>query len=199
MQPETTTAAPSTEPAQQSVKGSAPSPGGLRCYLSWPLVRAWTPVAIWTGVILGLSSDDFSASETSRFIGPLLVWLFPDASPEALAYMHFLIRKTAHVTEYGILCLLTRRPLRLRSPHWPAWRNALGALSFVLLIASYDEYRQSLSLHRSGVVSDVMLDFSGGVLALLLSWAFTFAYQRWFQKPSPVSSSSNKQQESTPT
>jgi VanZ family protein len=199
MQPETTTAAPSAEPAQPSGKSPAPSPGGSRWYVSWPLVRAWTPVAIWTAVILGLSSDDFSAPETSRFIGPLLVWLFPDASPETLAYMHFLIRKAAHVTEYGILCLLTRRPLHLRSPHWPAWGNALGALSFVLVIASYDEYRQSLSLHRSGVVSDVVLDFSGGVLALLLSWAFTFAYRRWFQKPSRLSSSSNKQQESTST
>jgi VanZ family protein len=199
MQPETPAEAPSEEPPQQAVEGPAPSPSDQRRYSSWPLVRAWTPVVLWTGVILGLSSDDFSASETSRIIGPLLAWLFPDTSEETRTYMLFVIRKTAHVTEYGILYLLARRPLRLSSPHWPAWGNALGALSFVLLIASYDEFRQSLSLQRTGVASDVALDFSGGLLALLLSWCFTMAYQRWLQTPSHSSPSSNEQQESYPT
>jgi VanZ family protein len=199
MQPETPTEAPSEAPGQSAADSPASSASGRAWYLSWPLVRAWTPVALWICVILGLSSDDCSAPETSRIIGPLLAWLFPEASPETLGYMHFLIRKTAHVAEYGILYLLSRRPLRLRSPHWSAWQNALGALSIVLVIASYDEYRQSLSLQRTGTAGDVALDFSGGVLALLLSWGFTMAYRRWFQPSSHSSSSSHEPQESTPT
>ncbi len=199
MQPETPTQAPSEGSTQQTPDSAAPSATGSRWYLDWPLVRAWTPVGLWTGVILILSSDDFSASETSRIIGPILVWLFPDSSEETRAYMQFVIRKTAHVTEYGILCLLTRRPLRLRAPHWPAWGNALGALSVVLIIASYDEFRQSLSLERTGAAADVALDLSGGVLALLLSWLSTMAYRRWLQDPSHSSPSPDEPQESTPT
>jgi hypothetical protein len=101
MQSETPTKAPSEDPPQPGAEKSLPSPGLQGWYLSWPLVRAWIPAFLWTGVILGMSSDDFSAPETSRIIGPILAWLCPEASEETLAYMHFAIRKTAHVAEYG--------------------------------------------------------------------------------------------------
>ncbi len=36
---------------------------------------------------------------TSRVIGPILLWLFPGITPETLAAIHFAIRKLAHFGE----------------------------------------------------------------------------------------------------
>jgi len=199
MQPETADETPAEAPPEHPIESPSPSGSRRTWYWSAPLARAWAPVAIWIGVIFSLSSDDFAAPETSRIIGPLLAWLFPEASDETLAYFHFLIRKAAHVTEYGILYLLARRPLRIRSPHWAVWQNTLAALALVLLVASYDEFHQSLSLQRTGTVYDVALDVSGGVLALLLSWCYTLARQGWRRDAHTSSPSSSEPQESTPT
>jgi hypothetical protein len=68
-------------------------------------------------------------------------------------------------------------------------------LCLVLLVACYDEFRQSLSLERTGAGTDVALDFSGGLIALLLSWLYMLAHRRWFPAFYPAS---NKQ-ESPPT
>ena len=47
-----------------------------------------------------------SSPNTSRIIRPLLLWLFPDISEASLAYLHILVRKAAHFTEYAVLALL---------------------------------------------------------------------------------------------
>ena len=65
------------------------------------LILAWLLVAAWAGVILLLSGEHFSAGATSRFLGPLLGWLVPE-DPELRLKLHFWVRKSAHVIEYGI-------------------------------------------------------------------------------------------------
>lgn len=49
--------------------------------------------------------------ETSRFIRPLLEFLFPAASAETITLYHAFIRKCAHFTEYAVLALLAYRAL----------------------------------------------------------------------------------------
>lgn len=134
--------------------------------------RAWLPVLLWSAVVLLLGSDDGSAHTTSRFIGPLLRWLLPDAPQATLDQLHFLLRKAAHLVEYGVLALLARRALAAtgrRSP-WPA---TLLALLFALAIALLDEGRQAHSATRTGSARDVALDLGGGVLALAGAIAYT--------------------------
>ncbi len=65
------------------------------------------PLVIWMAVILGLGFGEASMSETSRFIRPLLIFLFPNAPEATIAVYHGLIRKSAHVTEYAILAFLS--------------------------------------------------------------------------------------------
>src|SRR5919199_1805743 len=76
--------------------------------------RLWRygPPVAWAGFVLFASSESFSASNTSRIIRPLLLWLFPGISEESLAYVHFLVRKTAHFSEYALLALLAARAFR---------------------------------------------------------------------------------------
>ena len=144
--------------AEQELK--TPSPRSTRANVS-----TWLPLALWVGVIQGFASDPFAAAHTSRFIGPLLLWLFPDADPETLDFLHFAIRKSCHVVEYGILALLAWRALG-RSFALRCRQQALWSLALVVAVAIVDESRQAASDLRGGAVSDVVLDLAGGLVAL---------------------------------
>ncbi len=114
--------------------------------------RLWRygPLVAWACFVLFASSASFSASNTSRIIRPLLLWLFPDISEASLAFVHFLVRKAAHLSEYALLALLAARAFRtsrresLRRNWWPA------AFALVVCVALTDEYHQSFlpSAHR---------------------------------------------------
>ncbi len=128
---------------------------------------AYAPLLIWIGVIFFLSSSFGSFGETSRFIGPLLHFLFPDAAPETLRVYHGVVRKAAHVGIYAVLAVLALRAFNFHSTY-----NVRRAFIFTLLLvlgtASIDETNQSLSTSRSGTPWDVLLDLGGGLLGLVL-------------------------------
>jgi VanZ family protein len=134
--------------------------------------RAWLLVLLWTAVLWWLGSEGGSLNSTSRFIGPLLRWLLPEAPQSALDQIHFLLRKGAHVGGYGVLTLLTLRAL-LASTRAAAPRLAVLALAWVLAVAACDEIHQASSPARTGSAWDVALDLSGGILALALALACT--------------------------
>ncbi len=130
-------------------------------------LRAWLAVALCTALILTFSGEGFSAASTSRFVGPFVRWLFPDASPQTLEWVHFAIRKGAHAAEYGLLALLALRAERLGTARI---RNAAVArvLTLCAVVASVDELRQARLEQRTGSVVDVGLDLAGAVAALAL-------------------------------
>ena len=99
-------------------------------------------------------------NETSRFIRPLLEWLFPAADADTLYLYHAAIRKLAHVFQYGVLCLLAVNAFR------SVKRSYLIALSYISSIAVIDELQQSLDPTRTATPVDVVLDIVGGLLAL---------------------------------
>ena len=130
--------------------------------------RLWRygPVLAWACFVLFASSSSFSASNTSRIIRPLLLWLFPDISEASLASVHFLVRKAAHFSEYAVLALLAARAFRtshreqLRRLWW------LAAFALVVCVALVDEFHQSFLPSRTGTIYDSLLDTAGGATAL---------------------------------
>jgi len=112
-----------------------------------------------------------AASNTSRIIGPLLRWLFPDITPDQLLSAHFLTRKIAHFAEYALLALLAARAFIPSSRVF--LRRAWFAASLLLVIAYalFDEYHQSFVPTRTGTIWDSLIDIAGGLTALLaLGW-----------------------------
>lgn len=101
-------------------------------------------------------------SQTSRFIRPLLEFLFPAASEQTLLIYHGYIRKAAHFTEYAVLAFLAVRALTVSFPKW----RYTTALMIVISIAAIDEFHQSFEASRTGSILDVMLDISGGVVMI---------------------------------
>jgi VanZ family protein len=120
----------------------------------------------WACFVLFASSSNFSASNTSRVIRPLLVWLFPEISEAALAQAHFLVRKAAHFAEYALLALLAARAFRTSSRAQLARRWWLASFALVVCVALADEYHQSFVPARTGTVYDSLLDMAGGATAL---------------------------------
>ena len=130
--------------------------------------RLWRygPVVAWACLILFASSANFSASNTSRVIRPLLVWLFPEITEPSLERAHLLARKAGHFTGYALLALLAARAFltsgraRLRRSWWAA------SFALVACVALADEYHQSFVPSRTGTVYDSLLDACGGAAAL---------------------------------
>lgn len=72
---------------------------------------------------------------------------------------NFLVRKTAHFTEYAVLGVLVCQAL---DPHGRAFqRRALVIAAVLMLIPSMDETIQLFVSGRTGQVADVLLDCCG--------------------------------------
>jgi VanZ family protein len=131
---------------------------------------AWRygPAVLWMVFISIFSTAEFSSVNTSRFIGPLLLWLFPNISEARLASIQFLIRKAGHVTEYAILAFLLRRAfvtsLKLFiQRHWFEL-----ALLIIVCYALLDEFHQSFVPSRTASIYDSAIDVIGGLTVLLI-------------------------------
>jgi VanZ family protein len=132
--------------------------------------RAWRygPLLLWMGFIFFASTAQFSASNTSRIIRPLLVWLFPNISEESLTFAHFIVRKLSHLTEYAILSLLAARAFST-SLHQSLRRQwFLFSLLLVAVYALSDEFHQRFVPARTGSIYDSLIDITGGFIALTL-------------------------------
>ena len=126
-------------------------------------------------VIFSASSDQMSMQHSSRIVGPLVHWLFPHLSDEAVHGIVMFVRKCAHVAEYAVLALLLWRALRKPAEHGKApwrWSKAGLVLALVALYAASDEIHQAFVPSRQASVWDVLLDTSGAALALLCLWGF---------------------------
>ena len=135
--------------------------------MSGKFIRYWLPVIAWFGVIFIASTDLMSAQHTSRFIGPLLRWINPDISLEAIRAVQFAVRKAAHVTEYAILSFLLFRALQSGAMQ-RVWRNAAITFLIAAVYAALDEYHQSFVASRTGSPVDVLIDASGAALGILI-------------------------------
>lgn len=127
----------------------------------------YLPLVAWLAFISYASSGSFSAGNTSRIIGPLVLWLFPNTSMETLATIHFITRKVAHFTEYAILGLLAARAFRSSPRPAISGRWFLISAALVVAFALLDEYHQSFVPNRTGTIYDSFIDMAGGLTALI--------------------------------
>lgn len=120
------------------------------------------PPLAWSALIAWFSGAGFGAGATAPLFEPWLRAIAPWATPEQIAAMHWLIRKTGHVVEYAVLGLLWSRALSRDGSSIP-WRRPL---LLAALTAALDELHQATTLTREGSVADVLLDVAGAAAAL---------------------------------
>ncbi len=132
--------------------------------------RIWRygPLLLWLGFIWFASTNQFSATNTTQLVRPILLWLFPNMSELTLNGVHFFTRKVGHFTEYAILAffvwyaLAHSRRAFLRRNWFPL---ALFLISFNALL---DEFHQSFVPSRTSSAYDSAIDLAGGLTILLI-------------------------------
>jgi VanZ family protein len=132
--------------------------------------RFWryAPLIAWMLLIFLASTGELSASNTSRILRPLLLWLWPGISEESLIRAHFFTRKAAHFAEYAILGVLAARAFVTSSHEWLRGAWFVVALLLVVIYSLSDEYHQSFVASRTGSIYDSLIDIAGGLTALAL-------------------------------
>jgi VanZ family protein len=151
----------------------------------------WIPAILVAIVISVFSTHYFSAEQTGRIILPMLHWLFPWASHHTLYLMHVLIRKTAHVTEFGVFSITVFRGVRAGRSGWRlSW--ALTTLFIAVSYAGLDEWHQSLVPLREARARDVAIDAFGALLAQTLVWHYATRMWKFAGRSGPVASTTEK-------
>lgn len=136
---------------------------------------SWVPAALWYSVIWYFSSQpgDTSADVSASIMEGALISGGSDYSSAsevvrlAISWiLSFFIRKGAHMFLFFVLTLLVWMALTglLKARHV----RAAAAAAICVLLASLDEYHQTLVPGRSGKFGDVMVDLTGMLIALLL-------------------------------
>lgn len=82
--------------------------------------------------------------------------------------LRFLFRKAAHVMLYGMLGYFLF--LGIRSISKRVGFVISTTLLTVIAVASLDEYQQSLTPTRSGLIEDVILDSAAGLIGIVFAW-----------------------------
>ena len=138
-------------------------------------LKAWIAAILWM-IVIGIESTSYlSSHNTSRFLYPLLHYLF-GISYARFEPFHHLLRKAGHVFGYGLLSFLLFRAWRETLPAKgnPTWTFSWAGLAVLgtALVASLDEWHQSFLPSRTGRWQDVVLDTSAGIGVQILLFLF---------------------------
>jgi VanZ family protein len=151
----------------------------------------WIPSIVVAILISIFSTRYFTDEQTGRIILPVLHWLFPWASHHTLYLMHVLIRKMAHVTEFGVFSIAVFRGVRAGRSGWRlSW--ALTTLFIAVSYAGLDEWHQSFVPLRKARARDVAFDAFGALLAQTLVWLYATRMWKFVTQSEAVASTTEK-------
>jgi VanZ family protein len=114
------------------------------------IVNAWLPVVLWAAVIFFLSSVPGLQS--------------------GLGAWDWVLRKAAHIFEYGLLMRLIVRAFDLTQPQMPIKHRLVSSGSLALIYAISDEIHQMFVPLRGPSVLDVLIDCVGILCAGWVYW-----------------------------
>lgn len=129
-----------------------------------PVLIGAVTLFIWTQSLL---PGKVSAQESGFFAALLAGLLGLESLP---VWLHALVRKAAHFTEFGVLGGL-----------WSgqnAHRRARFSWLYGLAVAAADECLQMLSPDRGPAVTDMLIDYAG----YLCGWLAVYAAVKWIKR-----------------
>ncbi|MBA5852037.1 VanZ family protein [Clostridium sp. cel8] len=128
----------------------------------------WILVLLWLVIIFEFSNQPATISdEKSKYV----VYLFSEMGINLNSlfgnFANFIVRKTAHFSEYFVLYILLFNALYDKAK---MKKVLLIAIVIVFLYACSDEIHQFFIPGRSPRIRDVFIDTFGGLMALLLNF-----------------------------
>lgn len=142
-------------------------------------VAIWILTVLWLCVIFYFSSMPSNKSdELTSFVIKLLKNLFGIEASQGeliekfgiLQSIDFFVRKTAHLTEYavlGVLSFLSLKDLRCAFLRRRLFKVSASLLSCLMYAAS-DEIHQMFVPGRNAAARDVLIDFCGSVIGVVV-------------------------------
>ncbi len=109
----------------------------------------WLPVILWASVIFSFST-------------------IPTAHVSEIHWKDFIVKKLAHVTEYGIFALFLYRALKTSG--MDKKRAGYTAIVLCFLYGLSDEFHQSFTPGREPAFRDVLFDTLGASLGIFAVW-----------------------------
>ena len=146
-------------------------------------------ICIWITVIMGFSGEnaEVSGGRSSRILVGIINLIAPSAdvtlenyeSIEALENTEKVLRKMAHMFEYGVLAMLTWAVFFGFRDLPRKYAYCLPVL-LVILLGSIDEKRQTTVSGRYGSWFDVCVDAVGAMIAVFIAYRLTMRYRSYF-------------------
>jgi VanZ family protein len=135
-------------------------------------------VVIWASFIFYLSTSGFGPSFTKWLLIQALSLLHVTVSPPTFEFLHFCLRKLAHLTEYCIFSLLIYASfLNAEDFEWRP-RLALRSVVIAALYSLTDEYHQSYVAGRTPSLIDCGIDTLGASFAALMVFVWGWLVRR---------------------
>jgi len=111
-------------------------------------IKNWSLVFLWACFIFFLSHQ-------------------PDLKSNLPSNWDFILRKTAHITEYAILTFLLIRALSEHQLN--NYQVLIWSMFLAIFYSVSDEYHQTFILLRQGIIRDVLIDSLGVFLVIFLN------------------------------
>ena len=134
----------------------------------WILCAIWLTIIFYNGTRPGETSQR-SSKEVVKVVS-MFINIPPPSIEKAsikLSDVNFYVRKNAHFFQYLIFSVLLCAAVRQLKLYKSS--EILLVLFILLLIPVLDEFIQKYTSGRTSNVLDIVIDFSGGVLGLLIS------------------------------
>lgn len=131
-----------------------------RCTLNWILLILWMVIIFYMSSQPGNISD-LQSHGVLDFLKRLGLSINTDLDNMA----NFIVRKSAHFTEYMILAFLI---FNVVINYYGFKKSLILSLIFVFIYASSDEFHQCFVFGRDGKFKDVIIDTLGGTTFLLI-------------------------------
>ncbi len=135
-------------------------------------ISRWLPLFVGIAIISLFSTDSFSNDNTGSIIEAVLKAILGRSfSEEVFDLIHYMIRKSSHVSEYAILSGLWYRAVNPGLRGWSR-KAAITACTLSIIYAALDEFHQAFTSNREGRPLDVMIDAAGVLAAIAIIWFY---------------------------
>jgi VanZ family protein len=132
----------------------------------------------WAVQIFWLSTEGFGSEHTKSVLLRVLIFLHLNASGAELRVLNTVMRKLAHVAEYGILAaLLYFAILNCDRFSWRV-RTACFCIAGATVYAFTDEFHQLFVRGRGASLVDCCIDAAGAVLGALAVYLLSRLFGR---------------------
>ena len=135
-------------------------------------IGAWLPVALGIAAIALESTEMMGSDNTSGPLRSFYESIFGLVSDPRWEMIHHFVRKSGHFIGYGLIGLAWLRAWWMTLPHSRFIPDAGLALLGTAIIASGDEFHQSLLPNRTSSPWDVLLDCCGAITLQLMMYIF---------------------------